>query len=150
MISGGSVLVTLGRGVSQEKLHTLTQAYFARDIHTVDPFCIPDDALPWPDACQINLVGRTDKLVGMLFLKGNGAEDGAEIIDLFKDPLTTYMHNQILLRLLKERADTDSLTGLYNRRYLQKRLVRKKQSTKNMVSIYSVAVMLYKRAQICK
>jgi diguanylate cyclase (GGDEF)-like protein len=140
-IRAGSVLVTLGRGVSKEKLHTLTQAYFARDIHTVDPFCIPDDALPWPDACQINLVGRTDKLVGMLFLKGNGAEDGAEIIDLFKDPLTTYMHNQILLRLLKERADTDSLTGLYNRRYLQKALDEEKNKFLKYGIHYSVAVI---------
>lgn len=140
-IRAGSVLATLGRGVSKEKLHVLTQAYFARDIHTVDPFCIPDDVLPWPDACQINLVGRTDKLVGMLFLKGKGAEDGAEIIDLFKDPLTTYMHNQILLRLLKERADTDSLTGLYNRRYLQKALDEEKAKYGKYGIHYSVVVI---------
>ncbi len=140
-IRAGSVLATLGRGVTKEKLHTLTQAYFARDIHTVDPFCIPDDALPWPDAYQINLVGRTDKLVGMLFLKGKGAEDGAEIIDLFKDPLTTYMHNQILLRLLKERADTDSLTGLYNRRYLQKALDEEKAKYEKYGIHYSVVVI---------
>ncbi|NLD35244.1 MAG: GGDEF domain-containing protein [Desulfatiglans sp.] len=140
-IRAGSVMATLGRGVSHEKLHALTQAYFARDIHTVDPFCIPDNVLPWPDACQINLVGRTDKLVGMLFVKGNAAEDGAEIIDLFKDPLTTYMHNQILLRLLKERADTDSLTGLYNRRYLQKAMDEEKIKYEKYGIHYSVVVI---------
>ncbi|NLA75444.1 MAG: GGDEF domain-containing protein, partial [Deltaproteobacteria bacterium] len=140
-IRAGSVLATVGRGVSKERIHTLTQAYFARDVHTVNPFSIPDESLPWRDTCQVNLMGRTDKLVGMLFVKGRGAEDGPEIIDLFKDPLSTYIHNQILLRLLKERADTDSLTGLYNRRYLQKAVEEEKSKYENYGIHYSIAVI---------
>jgi diguanylate cyclase (GGDEF)-like protein len=140
-IRAGSVLLTLGRGISNEKLNTLTQAYFSRDIHTVNPFSIPDDAQPWPDACQINLMGRTDKLVGMIFVKGKGAEDGAEIIDLFKDTLSTYLHNQILLKLLKEKADTDALTGLFNRRYLQKILEEEKIKFEKYKINYSVVVI---------
>jgi diguanylate cyclase (GGDEF)-like protein len=140
-IRAGSVMATLGRGVSEEKIHTLTQAYFAREIHSGNPNSIPDNALLWPDTCQINLMGRTDKLVGMIFVMGKGAEDGSEIIDLFKDPLSTYIHNQILLKLLKEKADTDALTGLFNRRYLQKVLDEEKIKFAKYGINYSVAVI---------
>ena len=119
-IRAGSVWLSMGRGVNEEKVDMLTQAYFSRDIHTINPNAIPEEALPWPDTLQINLLGRTDKLVGMIFIQGKGAVDGAEIMDLFKDPLAAYLHNQILIRLLEEKADTDPLTGLYNRRFLKK------------------------------
>jgi diguanylate cyclase (GGDEF)-like protein len=51
------------------------------------------------------------------------------------------MHNQILLRLLKERADTDSLTGLYNRRYLQKAMDEEKIKYEKYGIHYSVVVI---------
>lgn len=140
-IRAGSVWFSMGRGVSDIKISMLTQAYFSRDIYTIDPHGIPEEALPWPDTCQANLMAGTDKLVGMIFVKGHGAEDGAEIIDLFKDPLAAYMHNQILVKLLKERADTDALTGLYNRRYLQKAMEQEKIKLKKYGINYSIAVI---------
>ena len=140
-IRAGSVWFSLGRGVSDGKINMLTQAYFSRDIYTFDPHRIPEEVLPWPDTCQVNLLGSTDKLVGMIFVKGSGATDGAEIIDLFKDPISAYMHNQILIKLLKERADTDALTGLYNRRYLQKVLEQEKNKLEKYSIHYSIAVI---------
>ncbi len=137
----GSVWFSLGRGIGDEQINILTQAYFSRDIHTIEPHVIPEESLPWPDTIQINLLGRTDKLVGMIFVKESGAADGAEIIDLFKDPLSAYMHNQILIKLLKERADTDALTGLYNRRYLQKALEHEKVKLEKYGINYSIAVI---------
>lgn len=140
-IRAGSVWFSLSRGVSDKKVNILTQAYFSRDIHTIDPNGIPEETLPWPDTCQINLVGRTDKLVGMVFLEGKGAEDGGEIIDLFKDPLSAYVHNTILVKLLKERADTDSLTGLFNRRYLQRVMEQERNNFEKYSINYSIAVV---------
>ncbi|MGD9161818.1 MAG: GGDEF domain-containing protein [Desulfobacteraceae bacterium] len=140
-IRAGSVWFSLSRGVNDSKVDILTQAYFSRDIHTINPNSIPEEALPWPDTCQINLIGRTDKLVGMVFLEGKGAEDGAEIIDLFKDPLSGYIHNMILIRLLKERADTDSLTSLFNRRYLQRVMEQEKNNFEKYGINYSIAVV---------
>ena len=140
-IRAGSVWFTLSRGVDDEKVNMLTQAYFSRDIHTVNPNSISQDMLPWPDSCQINLVGRTDKLVGMIFVKKGGAEDSNEIIDLFKDPIAAYLHNQILIKLLKEKANTDSLTGLYNRRFLQKVMEQEKSKLDRYGINHSVVVI---------
>lgn len=140
-IRAGSVWFSLYRGISDEKVNILTQAYFSRDIHTINPNGIPEEILPWPDTCQINLIGRTDKLVGMVFIEGKGAEDGAEIIELFKDPLSAYIHNVLLVKLLEERADTDSLTGLYNRRYLKNAMEQEKINFEKYKIDYSVAVI---------
>lgn len=140
-IRAGSVWFTIYRGVGDKKVNRLIHAYFSRDIHTRNTHAIPKDVLPWEETCQINLVGRTDKLVGMVFVEGKGAEDGAELIDLFKDPLAAYIHNIILLRLLKERAETDSLTGLYNRRYLQRSMEQEKTNLEKYGINHSVVVI---------
>ena len=137
----GSVWFTIYRGVSEKKVNILTHAYFSRDIHTINPHAIPEEALPWKDTCQVNLVGRNDKLVGMVFVEGKGAEDGAELIDLFKDPLAAYIHNIILLKLLKERAETDSLTGLYNRRYLERAMEQENTNLEKYGINHSVVVV---------
>lgn len=137
----GSVWLSLYKGINDEKAYTLIQAYFSRDIHTINPNAIPEEVLPWPDTRQINLIGRTDKLVGMIFVQGKGAEDGSDIIDIFKDPLAAYIHNQILIKLLKERAETDSLTGLYNRRYLQRVMGQEKDKLEKYNIDYSVVVI---------
>ncbi len=140
-IRAGSVWFSLGRGISDKKIKLLTQIYFSRDTYTIGSYGFPDESLPWPDTVQINLIGRNDKLVGMIFVKGRGAADWSEIIELFKDPLSAYLHGQILIKLLKERADTDALTGLYNRRYLQKAMEQEKNKLEKYGINYSIAVV---------
>jgi diguanylate cyclase (GGDEF)-like protein len=113
-----SIWFTLQRGLSDEEMNALSRSFVSREVQTVGLREIPGANLPWEDAFQFNLMGAHDRLVGIIIMKGFGSADSQEITKLFKEPLGAFIQNRLLMRQLEEKANTDPLTGLYNRGYI--------------------------------
>ena len=92
-----------------EKLQLVTRnAYDKEDLHE------------WMFAA---LNGRDNKKLGYLIIK-QPAQIGIEhdVISLFVDQLSVTAENRLLLLELERLANTDALTGIYNRNFFQKEL----------------------------
>ena len=80
-------------------------------------------------------------LAGLLLLQGAfKTEEEKEIIDLFTEPLGTYIDNRLLSRKLEEKANTDPLTRLYNRAYLDQAIIEETEKRQKLNMDFSVVV----------
>jgi diguanylate cyclase (GGDEF)-like protein len=113
-----SIWFTLQRGLNDDKINVLSRSFISREVQSFGPCEIPKANLPWKDAFQFNLMGAHDRLIGIIVLKGFGSADSCEITKAFKEPLGAFIQNRLLMRQLEEKANTDPLTGLYNRGYI--------------------------------
>jgi diguanylate cyclase (GGDEF)-like protein len=126
------------RGVDAVEAAPAVRSYLSREVQGMESRRIPDENLPWPQVCQLELIGGNGRKVGMIFFPKSESEEHAELIHLFSEPFGAFVHNRLLLRLLEEKANTDALTGLYNRRYVDGALDAEKNKQDNFGIPYSV------------
>lgn len=127
-IRAGTIWFTSTRGASEEEVREMSRKYLARDIQNQRENAIEADL----DGCRQSkaslLQGRAGSLVGLLLIGGRfGEQEDPELLDLFTEPLGAYLQNCLLSRKLEEKANTDPLTGLYNRGYLNQAIVYEHQ-----------------------
>ncbi|MFC1512965.1 diguanylate cyclase [Thermodesulfobacteriota bacterium] len=120
-IRPGNILCHIEQGISEEELASLIRAYLSRDMQTDRINAIPDNALPWQNSRQIPLLGTDGGRVGLLVLQ-NIAKEHDDNINLFVEPLGACIHNRLLTLKLEEKANTDPLTGIYNRGFFHRAL----------------------------
>jgi diguanylate cyclase (GGDEF)-like protein len=77
----------------------------------------------------------------MIFFPETGGACDEELVRLFSEPFGAFIHNRLLLRQLEEKANTDPLTGLYNRRYLESLLAAERKKCDQFDIPYSVVVV---------
>ena len=88
---------------------------------------IAEGVLPWRQSRQVPLVGAKGQRVGLVLFEGEMGEEELGFLRLVTEPLGAYFQNQLLYRQLEEKANTDALTGLFNRGYLTVALEEERQ-----------------------
>ncbi|OIP44092.1 MAG: hypothetical protein AUK28_11090 [Desulfobacterales bacterium CG2_30_60_27] len=128
-IREGNLWFTFQKGLDEETLKGLSRAYLSRDVQSSRIKVYESEFFPWETGVQIDLRGASGKRVGIIVLPTSYSDEDGELTKLFTEPLGADIHNRLLMRQLEEKANTDPLTGLYNRGYLDAVLEeeRKKQ-----------------------
>lgn len=140
-IRAGSIGLASGKGVDEEALKVAAQGYLSREIQSMQVESLGAEFLPWQEASQIILKGRSGGLVGMLLLQGDlQDQEEKELVDLFSEPLGAYIDNRLLSRKLEEKANTDALTGLYNRAYLEQAMKEEQEKFEKFNINFAVVV----------
>ncbi len=137
-IRPGSVWFVARRGVEASRATRVVRGYLSRDVQQMDRRIIPGGHLPWKETCQVELIGGNGWKVGMVLFPQSDADDERESVQLFSEPFGAFIHNRLLLRQLEEKANTDPLTGLYNRRYFDDALAAEKHKNEEFDIPYSV------------
>ncbi|MFO7761902.1 MAG: diguanylate cyclase [Thermodesulfobacteriota bacterium] len=120
----GTIWLTSHREATEEEIRELSRKYLSRDIQNQHKRTIDIELESCRQTMPLFFQGRVGSLVGLLLLGGEqfGDREEIELIDLFTEPLGAYLENCLLSRKLEEKANTDPLTGLYNRGYLDQAL----------------------------
>ncbi len=142
-IRPGKVWFSFNRGLSDEQMQIITKAYLSREIQSMQQQSIEQQFLPWPKTHQLILKGRSSStLVGMMLIQDDFYEEQEEkeIIDLFSETLGAYIDNRLLSKKLEEKANTDPLTGLYNRGYLDKAIIEEQEKFEKYKIDYALVV----------
>ncbi len=117
----GNLWLSLAEGVSEEELKVFARAYLSREVHELASGTVPGEYLPWPVATQVCLQGGNGRRVGTFVLEGEWELENNRFL-IYAEPLGAYIHNRLLMRQLEEKANTDPMTGLFNRGYLEQAL----------------------------
>ena len=136
----GNIWVSDQRGIEEETLSAMSRAYLSRDVQTKDMQGISAKDMPWKENEQVMLMGADGRRVGLLVLGKKCSQEEQELVRLFTEPLGAYIHNQLLMRKLEEKANTDALTGLYNRNYLEQALEEECNKLRKYNIPYAVVV----------
>jgi diguanylate cyclase (GGDEF)-like protein len=134
-----SVWFTVQRGLTEDEVITLSRSFISRDVQTSQSHEIPMGFLPWEDTFQFSLTGLDDRLIGIVLIKGFRSTDSGELTNLFKEPMGAFLQNRLLMRQLEEKANTDPLTGLYNRGYIDK-AIAEEETKLNKYNIHFAVV----------
>lgn len=126
-------------GMDDVLLNRLAKAYLDRDIQNFRSDVLPPEFFPWPKTTQVVLTGADGRRVGLIVLRGEYNTD-SEMIHLFAEQMGAYIHNQLLMRQLEEKAYTDPLTGLFNRAYIDKALSEEHEKFKKYDIQYAVVI----------
>jgi diguanylate cyclase (GGDEF)-like protein len=137
----GNVWFVVHRGVDPSLATPVLRSYLSGDVQRMNGARVAAAALPWKKTRQMELTGGNGQRVGMILLPETGGTCDAELVQLFSEPFGAFIHNQLLLRQLEDRANTDPLTGLYNRRYLDGLLAAEKKKSDEFGLFYSVIVV---------
>jgi diguanylate cyclase (GGDEF)-like protein len=126
-IRPGSLWFTAQRGFEDSQMSMLTRAFLSsRDgDYQADSFLTAERLAE--DFRQIDILGGDGRRVGLAFIVNIANKEDEGLIKLFFEPVGAYIHNRLLMRELEERANTDPLTGLYNRGYLDAVLLAEKK-----------------------
>ncbi|MDH5298753.1 MAG: GGDEF domain-containing protein [Desulfobulbaceae bacterium] len=135
----GNILCHLQKGITDREMNNLMRAYLSRDMQTCRQGSLPQKDLPWHQTKQIHLLGTDGRRVGFLALKGVGDEHD-DNIKLFTEPLGACINNRLLMLKLEERANTDPLTGLYNRGYFHCALEEERRKFQDLRIDFAVVV----------
>lgn len=138
-IRPGNIVCHVVRGVTDLEMNRLMRAYLSRDVQTERVDAVAPEALPWRETRQIPLLGTDGRRVGLLALKGNDTCHDENIF-LFVEPLGACIHNRLLMLKLEERANTDPLTGLFNRGYFHRALEAEEEKFASLNIPYAVVV----------
>lgn len=139
-IRPGSLWFTAQKGFSDDQMTAITRACLSvRSPEFKDDTALEND-LPIRDIRRIEIMGGDGKRVGFAFLAEPSNGDNDDLIPLFFEPVGAYIHNRLLMRQLEERANTDPMTGLYNRSYLDVVLKEEKKKFETYNIPYSVVV----------
>ena len=140
-IRPGCVWLVVPRGVDESRVAPAVRCYLSREVQGMDNRKIPGEHLPWQKACQVELIGGDGRKVGMILFPESDDGIESELIQLFSEPFGAFIHNRQLLRQLEEKANTDALTGLYNRGYVDEALAEEKRKYEAFGIPYSVIVV---------
>lgn len=87
------------------------------------------EAVPATHWLLMPLWNRRDQTIGHLVIKGAALSDYLrEAVELFRDQLAAGVENHLLRLELLQLANTDGLTGIYNRAYFQKSLLQQQEA----------------------
>lgn len=126
-IRPGSLWFTAQSGFSESQMSMLTRAILStRDGDALSGSFRNEDGST-KDFRQIDILGGDGRRVGLAFIVNMANKEDEDLIQLFFEPMGAYIHNRLLMRQLEERANTDPLTGLYNRGYLDVILMEEKK-----------------------
>jgi diguanylate cyclase (GGDEF)-like protein len=89
----------------------------------------------------MELTGGSGRRVGIIISPETDGDCDGELVRLFSEPFGAFIHNRLLLRQLEEKANTDPLTGLYNRRYMEGLMAAEKKKSDQFDIPYSVVVV---------
>ena len=70
----------------------------------------------------VPLKGQLEQATGYVVMAPALADELGKLLKLYLDQLAGALQNQLLTEHLREAAETDPLTGLFNRRYVEKQL----------------------------
>ena len=139
-IRKSSVWLTVARGLDGPKIDKLTGAYLSREVQSDNHREIPPDFLPWKKTGQLSLMGGVHRRVGLILYQLEADLQEGELLHLFSEPMGAFIHNKLLMRQLEEKANTDPLTGLYNRGYMDDALSAEKEKHHKYGLHYAVLV----------
>jgi len=140
-VRAGNLWLTRQRGLEAEAFRRLSKAALSRGLQTEKSAeFIPACHLPWPKGQQIPLVGTKGQRVGLVVLEGEPGAEELGFLRLVIEPLGAYFQNQLLHRQLEERANKDSLTGLFNRGYLAMAMEEEKEKFEKYGIHYAVVL----------
>jgi diguanylate cyclase (GGDEF)-like protein len=116
----GNLWIAEQRSMDPEAFKVLTRVCLGRDLQdTRNEGLITATHLPWPRGTQLPLAGANKgQRVGMVLLQGEPAAEALGFLCLVTEMMGSYFQNQLLLKQLEEKANRDSLTGLFSRGYL--------------------------------
>lgn len=122
-VRAGNIWLSRQRGVPEPQWKAVTKACLARDLQKFKVgSLLAEKDLPWRQSGQIPLVGAQGQRVGLVLLEGEAGAEELHLLRLVAESLGAYFQNQLLLRQLEEKANRDTLTGLFNRGYLEQAL----------------------------
>lgn len=137
----GCVWLVVHRGLDESKLTQIIRKYLSREVQSMERRIISEELLPWEKTCQLEIIGGSGRRVGMLLFPESDTGDEGDLIQLFSEPFGAFVHNQLLLRQLEEKANTDPLTGLFNRGYMDEALAAEKKKSDAFDIFYSIIVV---------
>lgn len=142
-IRPGSIWLTRSVGIGDERMKALVRSHLDREVLTNRAELPAAEVLDIAekDLLMVDLVGGDGGKVGRLVLGcGELCREQREQIELFTRPLGAFIHNRILLKRLEERANTDPLTGLYNRAFLDQVMEEEKRKLARFSMPFAVVV----------
>ena len=137
----GCVWLVVHRGVGELQMTQILRNYLSRKVQSLERRKISEELLPWEKTCQLELIGGNGRKVGMILFPESDTGGEGDLIQLFSEPFGAFVHNQLLLRQLEERANTDPLTGLYNRGYMDEAMAAEKRKSDAFDISYSVIMV---------
>ncbi len=140
-IRPGCVWLVVHRGVDESLLTRIVREYLSREVQNLDRRTVAEELLPWEKTRQMELIGGNGRKVGMIFFPEADAGSEWDLIQLFSEPFGAFVHNQLLLRQLEEKANTDPLTGLYNRGYMNEAMAAEKKKSDDFDIPYSIIMV---------
>jgi diguanylate cyclase (GGDEF)-like protein len=97
----------------------------------------------------VPLRGQLEEATGYVILAPGLADELGKLLKLYVDQLAGALQNKLLTEHLRKAAETDPLTGLFNRRYLEQQLAaaitRKRQHKNQDFSIVMLDLIALKR-----
>ncbi|MBF0397359.1 MAG: sensor domain-containing diguanylate cyclase, partial [Desulfobacterales bacterium] len=89
------------------------------------------------------MLGREPRVIGNLIIKGSNKlnDKGIETIILFLNQLAPVSENKLLNLRLERMANTDALTGVYNRAYFEGQLKEAEQKLNKYAKAFSIFVI---------
>lgn len=124
-------MVAPGFSPAEQELF-LGQGHAMSDGHCealIAQLAVLPEAVPVTHWLLLPLWNRRDQTIGHLVIKGPALPDylrGA--VELFRDQLAAGVENHLLRLELLQLANTDGLTGIYNRAYFQKSLLQQQEA----------------------
>ena len=137
----GCVWLVVHRGFGDSQLTQIVRKYLSREVQSLDRRKISEKLLPWKKTCQLELIGGNGRKVGMILFPETDTGGEGDLIQLFSEPFGAFVHNQLLLRQLEEKANTDPLTGLYNRGYMDAAMAAEKKKSDAFDIFYSIIMV---------
>jgi diguanylate cyclase (GGDEF)-like protein len=139
-IRPGSLWFTIQKGISEEQLSHLTRLCFSsRDDQRDRESTLKTPAGEQPIR-QLPITGGDGRRVGTAFAVNPIEDEDENLVSLYFEPLGAYLENRILTRQLEERANTDPLTGLFNRGYFEAALAEEEKKHAEFDIPYAVVV----------
>jgi len=90
----------------------------------------------------LSITGRDSRTIGKLIIKGPDLEQhSAEIITLFLEQVAAVAENKLLTKKLEKMANTDPLTGAFNRGYFNRELEQSTQNAERFSIAFSVLML---------
>ncbi len=109
------------RGVEKSVLEKIAKSYLELDRRSRDQVVLPENALPRAnkEIVQTPILGYEKKQLGLLVLVADMDDEKRQILQLYTEPFGAYLDNRLLYLRLEELANTDGLTGVFNRAYME-------------------------------